>query len=71
MDHNWGVHTATVGLRAPAANGRLNAAGMLGRVAMGPAWQWFPIVTGSLFLVPAADAMIPANRHESAVDPLD
>jgi hypothetical protein len=44
---------------------------MLGLVAMMPAWQWFSIVTGSLYLVPAADAMIRQNRDSSARNPLD
>jgi len=51
--------------------GRINPATMLGLLALMPAWQWFSIVTGSLYLVPAADAMMRQNRTSGVPDPLD
>jgi hypothetical protein len=51
--------------------GRINPATMLGLVAMMPAWQWSSIVTGSLYLVPAADAMMRQNRDSTPRNPLD
>jgi hypothetical protein len=58
----------------PALDGRgrrINPATMLGLVAMMPAWQWCSIVTASLYLVPAADAMMRQNREPRVRDPLD
>jgi hypothetical protein len=51
--------------------GQINPATMLGLLAMMPAWQWFSIVTSSLYLVPAADAMIRQSRDFSSRVPLD
>ncbi len=56
---------------ADGSRGRINPARMLGLLAVGPAWQWVSIVTGSLFLVPAADAMMRQNRTPTEFNPLD
>jgi hypothetical protein len=50
---------------------RIHPETMLGLVAMRAAWPWFSIVTGSLYLVPTADAMMRQNRETIPDVPLD
>jgi len=51
--------------------GRINPETTLGLVVMRAAWPWFSNGTGSLYLVPAADAMMRQNRETIPDVPLD
>jgi hypothetical protein len=73
MDGNWRKYggRGMGACRVLSGDARIDPQTMLGLVAMRAAWPWFSIVTASLYLVPAADAMMRQNRDIDVRDPLD
>ena len=77
MDGDWETDNRATGRLSACrtstemAPDGINPETMLGLVVMRAAWPWFLNVTGSLYLVPTADAMMRQNRETIPDVPLD